>query len=459
MKLSTVTARFIIALITMGMGTAMLLIAYFAPFSSGPSNALNSLDARCIKAIFSASTRVTDYHPDERSISVRALGIHPEQSKPIQRLLITDDPERIFESSPPSPLDYAVMLEHLHDRGYRHVLLATHMSWDREQDYEDAKDDGLEGFDENLLSIHALNTKLALFEQSAIGFPVTRGAQDQTIPEPLKRSLIPYAQVSGNHQLIPMVNQVPLPSQVQGGPHTLGGFNRIESSPSSSDTTPLLAHWSQDGLIPSLALLAIMQAHNVPPEELHIDCGKRIILGHDGPHIPIDEYGQTPAPDPGSSALGRKPAPATIAHELITTREKDQGSNKLEQSTASAMVLIMAKGAIASQINLYDEEHLAQLPILCETLPTPGEDTCYQRLPFSLELALIVGLSLILCRYLTLSPYYRHLAFTLTIALLMIAVLILVETRHQWFGLSAPLTALLTAWLTSSQIKKTETTE
>jgi len=445
MKLCDFSARFLIAILTLGIGMGNLLLSHFgiAPLPQW----INQIDSTCVTSIFSSKSRVHDYAPDSRTITVRTLGDHPEKCASFQMIAITDDPHHIFEATPPTPLDYAVILQHLLDQGCQSVVLTTRMTWDSTSSNTSADPTPGEEFDEAKLSTQALSYQLAQFDRAVIGLPVTRGAVAHQLPAPLLRSIISLDQINGNDHLIPKVNQVTLPTSVTGGDSTLAGFHTIESSPADNTHIPLLAHWVSDkhpeenGLIPSIELLTIMSAHGISPSELHVQCGQHIRLGTTGPVIPIDDYGQTQRPE--FSKKLTEVAPSIPADQLIA---------KKHSPTSAPLCIIHANGEKSSRTNLINSEQLPDLLTLSQSLPTPSDPVLYQKLSFGIEFLIILAITLIATTLITFSPTNRNIAYILTIALLLIVLLIFMEWKQQWFGLTAPALTLISAWIISSQL-------
>jgi hypothetical protein len=365
---------------------------------------------------------VQDMDRETGVLTLRTLTKEPGKGRLFQSVRITDDPGRIFEHSPPSALDYAVILESLHNRGYDDVVLTTRMSWDEHP--------GLEA--------GGLGDRLARFARSAIPLPVTRAATDQVAPEPLQRAMIPLSRVSGNHLLIPIVNRVPLPAHTDGGANTLAGFSRIESAPASEGDIPLLANWRNQGLIPSIDLLAMMMAHKVSPAELTIVCGKHIRLGNEGPVIPIDDYGQTPAPDAAGANTVALPPPLD-AGQLISPAAK--------HSTRAHIALIHASGEKTSATNTLSDARLRSLLALARIYPVPDALFHIRRFPLWAAIILVIDIALLSCWLADLSRKDRHLAYLMTAVLLFPLLMVLLHLSQHWLGLSAPLATLVTAWI------------
>lgn len=448
MKLGDFSARLLIATLTLGIGLSFLL---FTHFGSPAPQWIKQLAPRCVRAIFSYETRISDYNPSTQVLTVSTLASRPKNSLPFQQIAITDDPDRIFESSPPTPLDYAVILQKLHHHGYRHLIVTTRMTWDKTAPFSEPNPEAQE-FDDTTLATQALSFKLAPFDSSVIGLPVTRGASAHPLPAALKRAFIEPSQIKGNYDLIPKVNQVALPSSIDGGEHTLAGFQQIESAPASPSHIPLLAHWISDkvsGFIPSLDLLTIMSAHEISPSEVTIIAGKRIRLGSTGPVIPIDEYGQTIRADTKSMQRSLPIATPIPAEQLI-----QESVAHIDQNTEKNVICVIhASGETTDKTNLISSERLSDLMILSQTLPTPGDPIQYHRIPLGFELLIVVALAIITCHFVTLSNFNRHLAFAITPLTIIILLLVMIDRNHQWFGLTAPFLTILSGWIITNQLK------
>lgn len=432
MNINDLKPRLLIAALAAGVGLGVALFGEKATWVA-------ELDSACVHAASIHETdqpRVHDIDLDSQVITIRTLASGSAKERGFQLIQVTDDPDRIFEHSPPSALDYAVMLESLHNRGFKDVILTTRMSWDQHPGLEAA----------------GLSSRLALFEHSVIPLPVTRAATAQPLPAPLQRALIPFSQVSGNHRLIPLVNKVPLPTHSDGGEHTLAGFCQIENAPASEGNIPLLAHWQHQGLIPSVDLLAIMSTHDISPAELMIQCGKHIRLGKDGPVIPIDDYGQSPILDPANpTPPTTAPSPPPLdADQLITPgtpNSKKKISSPAHNKPQSTIALIYAVGERSSATNTLSADRLQKLLALSASYPVPENLTRIPRLPLWASIIMIIDIALLSCWLGDLTRINRHLAYLLTAALLFPLLLTLLYFSQHWLGLSAPLATLITAWI------------
>lgn len=351
------------------------------------------------------------------------------QKNHLQSIHITDDPEKIFEQSPPSALDYAVILTSLSKHGYKDVILTNHLNWNQKQ--------GLETV--------GLGRQLALFEHSAVSMPVTRVATPQSIPEVLKRSLISMSQVTGNHRQLPLVNHAPVGFGLNSSKHTLAGFSEVESISPTKDKIPLLAHWQDQGLIPSIDLLTIMMAHKINPSDLSVHCGNHIRLGNRGPIIPIDQYGYTPTPE--SPASSETIAPLS-AKQLISPTNKKEYLAQFGQPPT--MALIHAVGLKSSNTNTLSADRVSSLIALSHHYPITDTSASFSRLPWPASIILLIDVALLSFWFGELTRSKRHLAYSLSAAviipLLFVFLAALLYLSKHWFSLSAPLATLITVW-------------
>ena len=416
-------SRLFVAALAMGVGCGALYL-------SKTTTWLKKLDASFVMIALSYQSGEQFVHQvDAQSdiITINSVSKAQGQTNQVQSIQITDDPDKIFESSPPSALDYAIILTSLHKRGYKEVILTTSLNWDQQL--------GLE--------TQGLGRQLAMFSRSAIALPVTRVATPQSLPDILRRSLIPMSRVSGNHRQLPFINYAPISIHADGGKHTLAGFSEVENIPPAKGHIPLLAYWQDEGLIPSIDLLTIMTAYKLNPSDLMVDCGRHIRLGKKGPLIPIDKFGQTPVPTKPAKAL----APIQ-AETLMPPTDKKDGISPLTQPAPIA--LIHAVGEKTSITNTLSPERLTSLVALSQSYPITKNAASFPRLPIWASMILLLDVALLSFWFGELTRSKRLLAYTLSAALLIPLLFVLLAAllylSQHWLSLSAPLATLITAW-------------
>lgn len=354
-------------------------------------------------------------------------------------IAITDDPDQIFEKSPPSPLDYAVILDTLLKQGDESVVLATRMVWDDATDME----------------MKALEDRMALFRQCIISLPVTRGAQKAPLPELLERSIIPHTNIKGSYKTLPTVNQTTLPDYPTGAGQTYAGFSHIESEASpDKNYIQMLAQWQgehsgqseqsrqdeKNKIIPSIELLILMSYYNLKPSEIVVHSGQHIQLKPDGVIIPIDEYGRT-------LVTSEKPLYGAPPH-YQTTPAESLLRNRTAPITAnpSRVTIIQATGQNSLSTNNISIERLQELIIAAPYL-TNKNTAIFTRIHISAEVALILNIGLFIYIVLGVKTRLRHFLFLLLLISLIAALVLLFQILGNWLLPSAPLATILTAWL------------
>lgn len=414
MKSNNGITRVLIAALAMGGGLGVLFFGHQLQW-------IRQFDVACVAAANTSQNIFHEYDHDTQALTSRPLVNAPERGRSFQHITITNDPERIFETRPPSALDYAVILESLHNRGYQHIILTTRLSWEN--------DPGL--------SSEGLDSRLSLFDSAIVSLAVTRGPKEGSMPSMLKHALILRSQVHGNDHLVPLVNRIALPPHVDGkGKNVLAGFHRIESNPPAPNHIAMLARWEDKGMIPSIELLMIMQAHNISPKELVIHCGKHIRLGKNGPVIPIDAYGQTPTPKLTQTIESPTPIHADT---LITQKKSD--------SLQPTIALIHASGNAVNPTNTLQADRLPQTLSLTRTFAFPGNGVTYHQLPLWAKLVILLDAAAIVFWLKGTTRINQHLGFALAVTLTFPLLLALMSINQHWIALSAPLATFLIGWL------------
>ncbi|MDG0993442.1 MAG: hypothetical protein P8O22_01775 [Akkermansiaceae bacterium] len=378
-------------------------------------------DVAIVRGVDITPNTLHEYDPATQNISAQSLVTNYESAKIFQKVIINDDSERIFENNPPSALDYAVLLESLHNRGYRHANITTRLHWD----------------DNPELLAEGLKLRLALFNSVVIPLAVTRGPNTSALPPMLMRTIIPISQIRGDTRYVPLVNRLAIANHIIGdAENVLAGFYKIESNPPSKGQTAMLARWNDKGIIPSYELLTIMQAHSVLPSQVTIHCGKNIRLGKNGPVIEIDRYGQTTTTNPSKKSI---PLPPLQADKVITQQKSS--------TTDDSIALIHAKGERTEPTNIINLERLNDTLSMTYAHPMLDEGITHQLLPRWAKLVILFDLAIIVYGLSSLSQRYRHLGFALTAAITLPLLYALMNLTQHWIALSSPLAMLLTGWL------------
>ena len=208
---------------------------------------------------------------------------------------IGDDTEHFFQSSPPLPIDVAVILNNFHRRGVKRLGSAAVFSWENPDP----------------ISLVALEKTMAGFESLITSTPLSRGATPQPMPASFRRASIPLGSVQGSYLQLPVVNRVPIPNLILAGDNGWSGFSALDAE---ENTGPphLLARW-EDRVVFSFPVLAFLQSHCLPVEGVRIKLGEYLALSTTGPFLPIDSYGRLLSPLKSNAPEKVVPASAMIS--------------------------------------------------------------------------------------------------------------------------------------------------
>ncbi len=230
-------------------------------------------------------------HKSSKSVDFKKI------SQPID-ITITDDPKQIFQSSPASPVDFAIILKNLTRLHQDSIAIGTPLTW----------------ADPEAIPLAALDQQLDAIPHLITSAPLSRGSTPSPIPPAFRRASINLAQLHGNTSLIPVVNRIPIPGVLLGNEKSLAGFTALESEPDQS-SLPLIAIWD-DRVVLSFHLLTALNHLQVPLDAIEIHVGRHIYLGKKSSYIPIDNYGRLSFFPEEFKTIKNQPLPA---EELLDT--------------------------------------------------------------------------------------------------------------------------------------------
>lgn len=199
--------------------------------------------------------------------------VSPKKSGPTE-ILLTDDPNRIFQSSPPSALDLALILHNLKRLNQTAIAIGTPLHWSNP----------------DLMPLQALDRQLDQVPNLITTSPLTRTTSPSPIPPAFRKASLPLSKIRGNLSLLPVVNRTSLPDVVLGNQTSLAGFSILDSEPASK-TPHLMAKWN-DRVVFSFTFLCALQHLNVPLDSIRVHMGRHIDLGKNQLYIPIDDFGR-----------------------------------------------------------------------------------------------------------------------------------------------------------------------
>ena len=194
---------------------------------------------------------------------------------------IGDDPDGVFQSSPPSPVDLAVVLQNLQRLGAKQAAIAAVMAWEKPDP----------------ASLKGLEMVLDDFQMVIHAAPLSRGTVRQAMPPALRRASLAPEAIQGDRSRLPIVNRVAVPDVIFGGERSLAGFASVDDVDSGSGSLQLLVRWEEeDRVLLAFPLLAVLAHYDLPVAGIQVKLGEFLQLGPAGPVVPIDQNGRMTLP-------------------------------------------------------------------------------------------------------------------------------------------------------------------
>jgi len=330
---------------------------------------------------------------------------------------IGDDPDGVFQSSPPSAVDYAVILRNLKRLGVRRVAIPAVMAWD----------------ESDPIALTAVDARLAEFESAVTAAPLTRGAIEEALPMPFLLASIPVEKVKGDVSSIPLVNRLAFPRTFLGSGKTLAGFSILESEPG---IPALMARW-KDRIVFSFPVVAALAEAGQAVDQIEVRLGSYMKLGSSGPVVPIDASGRlaSPALRSGGKVI---PAQAVIDAAALETTETvlirddrtsaDQGTKGFSGSVADTFIVIRRETGLS-------------------------EPKVFGRLAVSTELTLLLVLAALLAVLASTSISRLRLHFGAFAILILIAQLTVLAWGSLWLPLYPSLCSIAAGYLVAWPVR------
>jgi len=278
-------------------------------------------------------------------------------------ITISDDPDRVFQTSPPSPVDFAIILKNLRRLGRESVAIGMPLAWQ----------------ETDVISLAALDQQLDALPSVVTSAPLSRGPVPSPLPPAFRRASVAVSEIHGDTRSLPIVNRVSIPDVVLGSTTSMAGFSTLESEPDGG-FPHLLARWD-DRVVFSFHLLAALADLKVPPSHIEIHTGQFISLGKDGPYIPIDEYGR----------LATKP-PVREASHSIAAQELIAAPDDFLSGRRTGTVLIRSGMSAEDDVSLRFSEAIIPTVSLLVDPSGSSASRAFTRLPLVSELLLIASL-------------------------------------------------------------------
>jgi len=355
--------------------------------------------------------------PNEAWVARRLAPPPPSGNTP-QFLGVGDDPQRVFESTPPSAGDYAVILSQLQRQRHSKVAISLPMAWDHADP----------------IALAALDDQLAAFPLALCASPLGRGISPQPIPAAFARASVATKLVIGNPRLLPVVNRTAHASVMLGNRGTLAGFTLLENEDPPDFArheagepigVALLARWN-DRVVLSFPLLVAMAHAQVGPAELVIHLGEFIRLGQHGAVIPIDSFGRFQLSPESRGASAEVAVPAEALIEALVSEE----DASLSLAPRHPPIILLDERNSVQGTEADFAKGLRGLINALESSPQPGGPVAFMRPPGWMQAALLLPLAGLSAMFLRLRRLSRVAAILVTAALTIILLLVLGQQMH-----------------------------
>lgn len=326
-----------------------------------------------------------------------------------------DDAGAFFQSSPPSPIDMAVILNNFQRLGADQAAIAAVLAWD-------APDP---------IGLAALDKVLGRFDPLVMAAPLTRGAVSEPMPEAFRNASLPLSHAKGDITALPVVNRIPLTGVILGRENTRAGFQSIDFE-AASRFPPLLARWD-DRIVFAFPLLVALQRFDLPLEGLEIRPGEFLKLAPQGPVVPLDRFGRM------ASAPGNLSPYAEIAAELLI----DGGDELFPKQAPRPVILRDDRSAAEPATRRFSQQLPATIAaITSDTSLIPART--FARFTFCQEIVLLAVWLAAITLVSRMTAFARQIAYG-ALAAFVIATHFMAASHGVWLPALAALAALATA--------------
>lgn len=333
-----------------------------------------------------------------------------------------DDPDGFFQSSPPAPIDLAVIFSNFQRLGAKKAATAAVLAWEKPDP----------------IGLAALEKSLDRFDSLVVAAPLSRGAVASAMPPAFRRASVAVAKIAGDTTALPVVNRLPIPGQILGGNTSNAGFSMLESE-EPTRFSPMMARW-EDRVVFSFPLLTVLQRLNLPVDGMEVRLGEFIKLGPVGPIVPIDEFGRLTALVKPVSPFAEISAEALIdgGDDLFPKQAPDPVILRDDQSAAEPRTREFSRDLSAAVAAIASDEGLA-------------ETRAFPRLAENWEIGLLADVILILTVLCVASAYVRHVGALVLAGICLAAQWMAFGIASIWLPgipmLSAILAGTAIAWL------------
>ena len=348
------------------------------------------------------------------------------------RIDITKDKERFFETFPPSPTDWSLILKAARSEPPGVAAIDYPLTWENAGE----------------LSLDTLDHELSLYRHAVLCVDLRRAPVGQPLPDYMRRRAIPIKNLSNTDVALPHVNRLVFPPSATGAENILFSFRTLESEQSGGKMPPAFARWD-DVLIPSFPIALAMAQHDVDPADVLITLGSHVRLGN-GPIIPLDEFGHIQLPQGEHNHItlpppGQRNNTFTTANDIV---DGDFSYSLINNNPPDTTIFTDNTGLSTSPWG--DPRTLQNVISAVDTLPRPGAPEVHPRFPHWLETLSLIILATLGAASFTLRPLLRNLAYPLLALCGLAAAAAAPHLHGSWTPFTPILACTLGAWLLSS---------
>ncbi|MEO5713127.1 MAG: hypothetical protein ABIT37_06530, partial [Luteolibacter sp.] len=331
-----------------------------------------------------------------------------------------DDIGNFFQSSPPAPIDMAVIFSNFHRLGARKAATAAVLAWETPDP----------------IGLVALDKALGKFDSLVMAAPLSRGAVSSAMPGVFRRASLPLTKVHGDTSALPAVNRIPLTGVIFGGEKAVAGFSTLESE-ASVEFPPLIARW-EDRVVFAFPLLTVLQRNNFPLDGVEIRLGEYIKLSPSGPVVPLDDFGRL--------AMPVKPM---AAYKEISAEALIDGGDGLFPKTAPDPVILRDDQSAAEPATRAFSKKLSAMVAAIASNEGFASITAYPRLPAGFETGILAFIVIALTVLCGLPVFSRNVTFSALAGVVLSAQWLGAGMASAWLPLLPSLAAIAAAALVS----------
>jgi len=331
---------------------------------------------------------------------------------------LEDDLHQVFQSSPLSPIDFAVIISNAQRLGMRKAALAPTLVWDQPDP----------------IALTALEQAIEKFQSVTLSAPLSRSATAEPIPAPFRRASIGLNEINGDSSFIPIINRISIPNTLLSGRNTLAGFQSLDSF-ESPHSIPMLARWD-DRLVFSFSVIAALQHLGLQVEEIKVHPGHFLQIGPHGPRIPLDRYGCCPLPRSQPDSFNEISAEALIDAPTPT------------KPTSVTCLLQDARSSLDASARLFNQRTPATLITLMGWQP-PLPSCANMRLDPMFEILILVALTVASWFLGQKLPFSTRVNFIIFALMMLSAHIALSHVAQIWLPTLASLSSLAVVYTMS----------